>query len=57
MPWSARDAVRHDKDAGTAKKKRQWSHIANSVLRKTGSESRAIRAASSVVGMRRVKKD
>lgn len=49
MPWSPKDAARHDKDAATPKKKRQWAHVANAVLKKTGSESRAIRAASSVV--------
>ena len=30
MPWKPADAPKHDKDASTAKKKRQWAHIANS---------------------------
>jgi len=47
MPWKPSQSAKHDKDADTPKKKRQWSHIANTVLKKTGSESRAIRAASS----------
>ena len=50
MPWTPRDARKHDKQAKTAKSSRQWSHIANAVLAKTGDEARAIRAANSVVG-------
>jgi len=49
MPWDPSDAPKHDKDADTAKKKRKWAKIANSVLKDTGDESRAIRAASSQV--------
>lgn len=55
MPWDPSDAAGFDKGASTPKKKRQWAHIANSVLRRTGSESRAIRAASSTVGPRKKK--
>ena len=50
MPWTAASATKHDKGAKTPKLKRKWAHIANSVLKKTGSEARAIRAASSKVG-------
>lgn len=57
MPWTAEDATRHDKDANTPKKQRQWAHVANSTLKKlTGegvdkkdAESRAIRAANNTV--------
>lgn len=49
MPWTSKDAKRHDKDANTPKKKRQWAHVANSVLKRTGDEARAVRAANSVV--------
>ena len=49
MPWKASAAKRFDKDARTAKKRRQWAKVANSVLKRTGNEGRAIRAASSVV--------
>lgn len=49
MPWTAADASKHDTDADTPKKKRQWAHVANKMLKKTGSKSRAIRAASSTV--------
>lgn len=49
MPWTAKDASRHTKKAKSAKSKRQWSHVADSVLKRTGDEGRAIRAANSVV--------
>ena len=49
MPWTPADAAKHDKDASTAKKKRQWARVANSVLQRTGDDARAIRAANSVV--------
>jgi len=49
MPWTAKDAKRHTKKAGSAKSKRQWSHIANSVLAKGGSEGSAVRQANAVV--------
>jgi len=32
-----------------AKRKRQWSHVANSVLKRTGDEGAAVRAANGVV--------
>ena len=34
MPWGPEDAARHDKDADTPKKRRQWAHIANSALKR-----------------------
>ena len=49
MPWTAADAIRHDKKATSPKKKRQWASVANSILKRTGSDSRAIRGANSVV--------
>lgn len=53
MPWSAKDAKKHDKQANTPKRQRQWAHIANAVLRQTGDEARAIRAANAKVGGKR----
>ena len=32
MPWKASDAKRHNKDADTPKKQRQWAAVANSAL-------------------------
>lgn len=48
MPWKSSDAKRFTKKARTPKQKRQFAHVANAVLKRTGSESRAIRAANSV---------
>ena len=49
MPWSAKDAKRHTRKAKSPKSKRQWAHVADSVLERTGDEGRAVRAANSVV--------
>jgi hypothetical protein len=49
MPWTPADATRHTKKATTAKKKRQFSDVANSILAKTGDEGRAIREANAAV--------
>lgn len=48
MPWSVGDVDRHNKGL-SAKQKRQWVAVANEVLKRTGSDSRAIRAANSAV--------
>lgn len=50
MPWKPSDATRFTKKASTAKKKRQWSRVANSMLKQGHSESRAIRAANTIAG-------
>lgn len=49
MPWTAADATGKTHKADTPKKKRQWEHVANGVLAKTGDEGRAIREANGVV--------
>jgi hypothetical protein len=49
MPWSAKDAKRHSKKAKSPKRKRQWGHVANSILERTGDEARAVRGANSVI--------
>lgn len=56
MPWTARDAVRHTKKARGAKQKRQWAAVANSVLKRTGSEARAVRSANSVIKKRKTRR-
>ena len=55
MPWKPTEAKRHSKKANTPKKQRQWADVADSVLKKTGDEGRAIREANSVVTARRKK--
>jgi hypothetical protein len=49
MPWQPKDAPRHDKAADTPKLQRQWSDIADGVLKRTGDEGRAIREANAVI--------
>lgn len=50
MPWTAKDAHRHTKKANSAKKQRQWAHVADNALAKGQSEGSAIRQANAVVG-------
>ena len=49
MPWKPSDAPKHTRKAKTAKKKRQWTHIADSMLKRGESEGDAIRAANGVI--------
>ena len=50
MPWKRNSEVsKHTHKAKSAKKKRQWRHIANSMLARGESEGAAIRAASGVI--------
>lgn len=53
MPWSPSDAHSKTHSADTAKKKRMWADIANSILAKGGSEASAIKQANAVVGRRK----
>ena len=52
MPWSSSDASRHTRKADSAKSKRQWSHVANSMLNRGASEGSAVRAANAAVKKR-----
>lgn len=52
MPWEAKDATRHTKKAKSDVSKRQWSHVANSMLDRGASEGSAVAAANSVVKKR-----
>lgn len=56
MPWTPKDAPRHDKKAKSPIEKRQWSDVANSVLEKTGDEGRAVREANAVIMKRDIAK-
>ncbi len=49
MPWTPKDASRKTKKAKSPKAKRQWAHVADKVLARTGDEGRAIREANAVV--------
>lgn len=52
MPYTMADAPKYTKKADTGKEKRQWSAVANSVLKKTKNEGRAIASANSVIKKR-----
>lgn len=52
-PWMPSDAKHKTKKANTAKKKRQWSHVANSALKSGDSEASAIRQANAVVAKKK----
>jgi hypothetical protein len=56
MPWTPKDAGRHDKKATSPIAKRQWSDVANAVLEKTGDEGRAVREANGAVMKREIGK-
>jgi len=56
MPWRPEDAKRHTKKARSPKAKRQFAHVANSILQRTGDEGRAIRGANAAVAKRGKKK-
>jgi hypothetical protein len=49
MPWTSRDAKRHNKHANTPAKKKQFAAVANDVLKRTGDEGRAVRAGNAAV--------
>ncbi len=49
MPWITQDAIKKDKKANTSAKKKQWAAVANSVLKKTGDDAKAIKIANGVI--------
>jgi hypothetical protein len=49
MPWTPKDATSGTKKAKTPKLKRQWAHVADSVLARSGDEGLAKREANGVV--------
>lgn len=56
MPWKPRDASAKTRKAKSPKAKRQWAHVADEVLAKTGDEGRAVREANAVIKRRRTGK-
>ena len=53
MPWGPEDAYGHTKKADRPVEKRQWAHVADSMLAAGKSEESAIRGANSVVAKRK----
>lgn len=49
MPWEAADAEKHTHLADTPARRRQWAHVSNAVLQRTGDEAAAIEAANGVL--------
>lgn len=49
MPWDPSDAGMKTSKALTPRMRRQWSHIANSMLERGKSDAQAIRGANSVI--------
>ena len=52
MPWKSKSAASKTKKAKSPKAKRQWAHVANSMLSKGASKGHAVRAANAVVKKR-----
>ena len=52
MPWKSGDATRFTKKAKSDVAKRQWSHVADSELKRGLPEGQAIAAANSVIKKR-----
>ena len=49
MPWSQTDAIQHTKKANTPSEQSKWAKVANSVLKTTGDDAKAVRTANSVI--------
>lgn len=49
MPWTAKDATRHTKQASTPARARLWRKVGNERLAAGASEGSAIRQANAVV--------
>jgi hypothetical protein len=55
MPWTTKDVGGKTKKAKSPTAKRQWKDVANSILKRTGDDARAIRGANSVIKKRMAK--
>lgn len=55
MPWRSTSAKRFTGKAKSKTAKRQWAHVANSMLKSGKSKGAAIRAANGVVKARKKK--
>jgi uncharacterized protein YdaT len=53
MPWKPKDATKFTKKATSKIAKRQFSDVANSMLKRGESEGAAIRAANAAVAKRK----
>lgn len=53
MPWKPGEATEKTKKAKSPKAKRQWAHVANSMLKRGESEGSAVKAANAAVAKRK----
>ena len=49
MPWTASQAHAKTHKASTKAKRKKWVRVANSILRQSGDEGKAIRIANSMM--------
>jgi hypothetical protein len=56
MPWSPKDASKHTKKADTPAEKKQWAKTANSVLKSSKNEGKAVRVANAAIAKGDTKK-
>lgn len=57
MPWKPKDATRFTKKADNPKRKRQFSHVADSALARGLPDGEAIREANAVVKRSKLRSD
>jgi uncharacterized protein YdaT len=55
MPWTSKSAKGHTKKATSGILQRQWSDVANSMLKSGKSEASAIKGANAVVAKQKAK--
>jgi len=53
MPWTMASAYRHTKKAKSAPAKKQWSTVANKILKESGDEGKAVRIANAAIKRRK----
>ena len=56
MPWTASEATQHTSHANTPRLKKLWAATANSVLKESGDDAKAIRIANAAVNKEKRKK-
>lgn len=56
MPWKPSDAQKKNKKADTPAEKKKWAGVANSVLKDTGDDAKAIRIANASLSKKGKKK-
>lgn len=49
MPWKPSDAQKKNKKADTPAEKKKWASVANSVLKDSGDDAKAIRIANASI--------